>query len=124
MLKVYDFSPFLGIGGTAGSPRRDSFDRRDATSLGTMAGTGFSGGLDSQLSRQMTQQKGNQFYGPLGSVTASGPGPIGMIPPSQSLTPPPSLNGGSLGNLNLGEYYDIQTFSSYRFYCAEVLFIF
>lgn len=90
------------IGGTAGSPRRDSFDRRDATSLGTMAGTGFSGGLESQLSRQMTQQKGNQFYGPLGSVTASGPGPIGMIPPSQSLTPPPSLNGGSLGNLNLG----------------------
>lgn len=76
-----------------------------------MAGTGFSGGLDSQLSRQMTQQKGNQFYGPLGSVTASGPGPIGMIPPSQSLTPPPSLNGGSLGNLNLGESCDIQTFS-------------
>ncbi|XP_015926794.1 pumilio homolog 2 isoform X2 [Parasteatoda tepidariorum] len=91
------------IGGTAGSPRRDSFDRRDGTSLGTMAGSGFSGGLESQLSRQMTQQKGNQFYGPLGSVTASGPGPIGMMPPSQSLTPPPqSLNGGSLGNLNLG----------------------
>lgn len=89
------------IGGTAGSPRRDSFDRRDVSSLGTIANTPFSAGLENQLTRQMPQQKASQFYGPLGSVTASGPGPIGMLPPNQSLTPPPSING-SLGNLNLG----------------------
>ncbi|KAG8188945.1 hypothetical protein JTE90_014997 [Oedothorax gibbosus] len=79
------------IGAASGSPRRDSFERRE--------GVGPSLGLEGGA----RPQKGGQFYGPLGSVSASGPGPVGMMPPSQSLTPPPSLNGGSLGNFNLGE---------------------
>ncbi|XP_054722552.1 pumilio homolog 2-like [Uloborus diversus] len=87
-----------GLGGTGGSPRRDSFDRREGPA--SLGGGGFSAGGEGSRSQQ--KGSGGQFYGPLGSVAASGPGPIGMVPPSQSLTPPPSLNGGALGSLNLG----------------------
>lgn len=92
-------TPSIGAIGTglgsnsANSQRRDSFDRREAA----VPTAGFSASLDFQ--RQVP--KGPQYYGALGTVTAS-PGPIGVLPsPSQSLTPPPSLSG-STSNLSLG----------------------
>lgn len=76
-------------GGSNGGQRRDSFDRREPV--------GFSAGLDFQR----PIPKGPQYYGALGTVTAS-PGPLGVLPSSsQSLTPPPSL-GNSSNSLSIG----------------------
>lgn len=89
----------LGLCGNSGSPRRDSFDRRDSGLGGGPNGPGFSASLDNQFSRHMGPGKGGGYYGTMSA--SPGPGPIGMLPPSQSLSPPPSLNG-STGNLSLG----------------------
>ncbi|RWS29703.1 pumilio 2-like isoform X1 [Leptotrombidium deliense] len=70
----------MGLGNS--SPRRDSFDgRRPENSIG---GGIFSTSLD-----------GGQFSRHIG-----GPGTIGMMPPNQSLTPPPTMNGSN-NSLNL-----------------------
>lgn len=37
----------------------------------------------------------NQFYGSMGNVSASPAGPMGLVQPGQSMTPPPSLSGSS-----------------------------
>ncbi|XP_013786730.1 pumilio homolog 2-like [Limulus polyphemus] len=89
-----------GLGNVGGSPRRDMFDHRDTLGAGPVPG--ISASLESQYSRHMAPPppKSTQFYGALGTVTAS-PGPVGMLPPSQSLTPPPSFNNNS-ATLNLG----------------------
>lgn len=42
----------------------------------------------------------NQYYGTLGSAAASPAGPMGLVQPGQTLTPPPSLTG-SATNLSL-----------------------
>ncbi|XP_022255464.1 pumilio homolog 2-like [Limulus polyphemus] len=85
-----------GLGNTMGSPRRDSLDRRSSAGLGGV----FSSSLENQFSCQLTASKSGQFFGPLGTVTASS-GPIGMLQLGQSLTPPPSASVSS-NNLNLG----------------------
>ncbi|XP_054153429.1 pumilio homolog 2-like isoform X2 [Oppia nitens] len=83
-----------GMGLGSSSPRRESFDgRRDG--LGAM----FPNSLDSQISRHLgSTHKNGQFYG-LGPGIGS-PGPLGMLPSAQSLTPPPSLDGSN-SSLNL-----------------------
>ena len=45
----------------------------------------------------------NQFYGSMGNVSASPAGPMGLVQPGQSMTPPPSLSGSS-SNLSVGEF--------------------
>jgi len=83
----------MGLGNS--SPRRESFDGRRDGGLSGM----FPNSLDGQFSRHIgSSHKNGQFYG-LGPGIAS-PGPIGMMPPGQSLTPPPSLDG-STSSLNL-----------------------
>ncbi len=83
----------MGLGNS--SPRRESFDGRRDGGLSGM----FPNSLDGQFSRHIgSSHKNGQFYG-LGPGIAS-PGPIGMLPPGQSLTPPPSLDG-STSSLNL-----------------------
>ncbi|XP_062616258.1 pumilio homolog 2-like isoform X1 [Saccostrea cucullata] len=37
----------------------------------------------------------NQFYGSMGNMSASPAGPMGLVQPGQSMTPPPSLSGSS-----------------------------
>lgn len=82
----------MGLGNS--SPRRESFDGRVDGLRGM-----FPNSLDGQFSRHVSSaQKNGQFYG-LGPGIAS-PGPIGMLPPNQSLTPPPSLDGSN-SSLNL-----------------------
>ncbi|GAB6023918.1 hypothetical protein CHUAL_008651 [Chamberlinius hualienensis] len=78
----------MGLGnGNPVNQRRDSLDRRDPM--------GFSNGLD--FPRQVP--KGPQYYGALGTVTAS-PGPLGVLPSgNQSLTPPPS-RGNSVNSFS------------------------
>ncbi|UYV81753.1 PUM2 [Cordylochernes scorpioides] len=78
-----------------GSPRRDSFDRRETPGLG---GAAFSG-LDTQFSRP---SKTGQFFNTLGNMPSNRTAPIGMINPGQSLTPPPSLNGSS-NSISIGQ---------------------
>ena len=83
----------MGLGNS--SPRRESFDaRRDGLGM-------FSSSLENQFSRHLGAKNGH-FYG-LGPGITPSPGPIGLLPPSQSLTPPPSLDG-STGSLNLNHF--------------------
>lgn len=42
----------------------------------------------------------NQFYGSMGNMSGSPAGPMGLVQPGQSMTPPPSLSGSS-SNLSL-----------------------
>ncbi len=49
----------------------------------------------------------NQYYGPLGSASASPAGPMGLVQTGQSLTPPPSLSGSNSNLALTGSYgYD------------------
>ncbi|KAL5014836.1 hypothetical protein ScPMuIL_009106 [Solemya velum] len=64
--------------------------------------SGFSGQRRDSLDykqRQLTPL--NQYYGSIGSMSGSPAGPMGLVQPGQSLTPPPSLSG-STANLTLG----------------------
>ncbi|CAG2102267.1 unnamed protein product [Medioppia subpectinata] len=83
----------MGLGGS-GSPRRESFDGRRDGGLSGM----FPNSLDGQFSRHMgSNPKNGQFYG------IASPGPIGMLPSAQSLTPPPSLDGSN-SSLNVNAF--------------------
>ncbi|XP_064480664.1 pumilio homolog 2-like isoform X2 [Ornithodoros turicata] len=102
-------SPVGPIGMSLGteSPRRDSLERRDAALLGgsgSSRGGPFAGALEPYSTGGLMggpKRGSSGFYGPLGTVAAASPGPLGTLPPS--LTPPPSLNGSS-SNLNLGSF--------------------
>ena len=61
----------------------------------------------------------NQYYGALGSASASPAGPMGLVQTGQSLTPPPSLSGSN-SNLALasGYGYDYGLGGSTRLYNA------
>jgi len=51
--------------------------------------------------KQRPLQQLNQYYNPLGTASASPAGPMGLVQPGQSLTPPPSLSDSS-PSLSLG----------------------
>ncbi|XP_053213866.1 pumilio homolog 2-like [Panonychus citri] len=83
------------------SPRRESFESRRPDN--SISGGIFSTSLDgNQFSRHLSSKNG-QFYGHFGNTIGAspGPGPIGLLPPNQSLTPSPTMNGSN-GDLNLG----------------------
>lgn len=47
----------------------------------------------------------NQFYGSMGNMSGSPAGPMGLVQPGQSMTPPPSLSVSS-SNLSLGKLHN------------------
>ncbi|XP_060066830.1 pumilio homolog 1-like [Ylistrum balloti] len=51
--------------------------------------------------KQRPQLPINQFYGSMGSMSGSPAGPMGLVQPGQSMTPPPSLSGSNT-NLAIG----------------------
>ena len=60
-----------------------------------------------------------QYYGPLGSASASPAGPMGLVQTGQSLTPPPSLSGSNPNLALAGSYgYDYGLGGSTRLYSA------
>ena len=61
----------------------------------------------------------NQYYGTLGSASASPAGPMGLVQTGQSLTPPPSLSGSNSNLALAGSYaYDYGLGGSTRLYNA------
>lgn len=84
------------------SSNREPFDlRRPDNSIGAkILATSLDG---NQFSRHLGGKSG-QFYGPLSNAIPPSPGPrpVGLIPTTQSLTPPPQTINGSSGNLNNG----------------------
>ncbi|XP_021374897.1 pumilio homolog 2-like isoform X2 [Mizuhopecten yessoensis] len=92
------YSPLSGVNPQHGNYGNTGFSNMGSTAPGTI---GSGQRRDSIDFKQRPQLPINQFYGSMGSMSGSPAGPMGLVQPGQSMTPPPSLSGSNT-NLAIG----------------------
>ncbi|XP_036368446.1 pumilio homolog 2 isoform X3 [Octopus sinensis] len=90
------------------TPQQQNNYNGPAASLGGSAPGAIGSGLNNQRRdsldfkrQQPTSVLFNQYYNPIGGMSGAPAGPMGLVQPGQSVTPPPSLSG-STSNLSIG----------------------